>query len=90
MSKSYQFKEQERRNRTGFNVTCQVAALISMLSREKEQDSSHFEDLLAATLPRLHQLNEAAMALFSDENAFSDDVIATTVYGKDIAVEEAA
>lgn len=90
MSTTYPSKEQEKRNRIGFDVTCQVGALISMLAREKEQDSSHFEDLLNATLPRLHQLNETAMALFSDANAFGDDVIVTTVYGEDAAAKEAA
>lgn len=90
MSTTYLFKEQDKRNRIGFNVTCQVSALISMLTREMAQDSSHFEDLLNATLPRLQQLNEAAMALFSDDNAFSDDVIVTTVYGKENSTKEAA
>lgn len=90
MSKNYRFKEQERRNRIGFDVTCQVSALIDMLSREKEQDSTHVEDLLNAMLPRLHELNEAVMALFTDANAFNDDRIVTTVYGKGIATKEAA
>ncbi|RTL30695.1 MAG: hypothetical protein EKK47_10355 [Burkholderiales bacterium] len=76
------FINQSERNEIGFQITCQIGALLRTLSRERDQDSSHFEDLLGATLPRLLQLNDAATAIFSDENAFADDSVKACVYGE--------
>jgi len=77
------FEDQNQRNEMGFDITCQVSALLDMLKseRQRHEDMNTFGDLLDAVMPRLHDLNEAAMALFTDPVALECGEVALTVHG---------
>ncbi|MGC4062960.1 MAG: hypothetical protein QM749_19810 [Aquabacterium sp.] len=84
MSNESVYEDQSKRNTLGFDITCQVSALLNMIKREqsKHEDLQSFNDLLNAVMPRLHDLNEAAMALFSDGNALTSSDLMVTIHGK--------
>lgn len=78
------YEDQPKRNTLGFDITCQVQALLEMLRREQRShdDMQSFGDLLDAIMPRLQSLNDAAMALFTDVNAVTSGELIQTVYGR--------
>lgn len=84
MSHGKGFKDQAKRNKLGFDTTCQISALLDMLRHERRRhdDFQAFCDLLDAVLPRLDDLNNAAMSLFDDPGALKDANIATVVHGQ--------
>lgn len=78
-----QLPDQARRNSIGTEITYQMDALLCMLNRERRVDEGRIHDLLNAILPRLHELNLGAMAMFSDKNVFNNESWKDVVYGKE-------
>lgn len=84
MSYDIPFADQPQRNEMGFDVTCQILALLDTLinERQRHDDFQTFGNLLDAIVPRLQDLGNAAMALFTDQAALGGDNLHVTVYGR--------
>lgn len=77
------FEDQSKRNTLGFDITCQIEALLEMLRNEQRRidDPNRFGSLLDAVIPRLNDLNNAAMSLFTDSAALTSGALFCTVHG---------